>query len=373
MSPGHAPTRVAVPGPLAIAVVIPKDLLPKLEVLAASERKAHRAVVRARIVLFAAAGLTNPAIAAKVGCSERNVYRWRTRFAQDPSLKSLGGPAPLWPACDDPCRGSLRAHQARLREAGRAGRRGQGEGAAARHLDARGVEGCTRSRDRRLDQLAEIRRILKTEDLKPHRIRYWLHSQDPEFRPKVLRICKLYLAPPPGARVVCVDEKTCIQALERKHLGRPAAPGRAGRREFEYTRHGTRTLIAAFDIRTGDVFGQLRAAPPRIDAFMTALARPYPRGEVYVVWDNLNIHHGEAWVRFNARQGGRFHFVHTPLHASWVKILHRRILKHGHFPTAESMVERIQAFIRLWNKVEGHPFRWTFRGRFQDHHSRQAA
>lgn len=219
----------------------------------------------------------------------------------------------------------------------------------------------------------EIRRILKTEDLKPHRIRYWLHSQDPEFRPKVLRICKLYLAPPPGARVVCVDEKTCIQALERKHLGRPAAPGRAGRREFEYTRHGTRTLIAAFDIRTGDVFGQLRAAPPRIDAFMTALARPYPRGEVYVVWDNLNIHHGEAWVRFNARQGGRFHFVHTPLHASWVKILHRRILKHGHFPTAESMVERIQAFIRLWNKVEGHPFRWTFRGRFQDHHSRQAA
>ncbi len=205
---------------------------------------------------------------------------------------------------------------------------------------------------------------------------------DPEFRPKVARICDLYLEPPPGATVVCVDEKTCIQALERKHPGRPAAPGRHGRREFEYIRHGTRALIAGFDVRTGQIFGQLRSrrTASDLDEFMDGLARRYPRGLVYVVWDNLNIHHGEAWERFNARLGGRFHFVYTPKHASWVNqveiwfgILHRRILKHGDFATAAAMVERVEAFIRHWNQVEAHPFHWTFRGRFQEHDSRQAA
>ena len=117
-----------------------------------------------------------------------------------------------------------------------------------------------------------------------------------------------------------MDEKTCIQALERKHLGRRAIPGRAGRREFEYIRHGTRTLIAAFDVKTGQVFGQCRQRRTAEDLrqFMEALAERYPKGEVYVVWDNLNIHHGAAWRRFNERHGGRFHFVYTPLHASWV-------------------------------------------------------
>jgi hypothetical protein len=195
--------------------------------------------------------------------------------------------------------------------------------------------------------LSEVRRILCAAELRPHRVRYWLHSQDPEFRQKVERICELYLSPPPDTAVMCVDEKTCIQALERKHRGRPAAPGRDGRQEFEYIRHGTRVLIAAFDVRTGEVFGQLRKrrTADDLDQFMRDLARRYSRGPVYVVWDNLNIHHGDAWERFNARHGRRFHFVHTPLHASWVNqveiwfgILQRRILKHGHFKTPEAMV-----------------------------------
>lgn len=107
---------------------------------------------------------------------------------------------------------------------------------------------------------------------------------------------------------------------------------------------------------------------------MEAVARRYPTGDVYVVWDNLNVHCGEAWERFNERHGGRFHFVHTPKHASWMNqveiwfsLLHRRVLKHGHFPTAEAMVERIARFIGHWNRVEAHPFRWTFRGRFTQH------
>ena len=128
-----------------------------------------------------------------------------------------------------------------------------------------------------------MRRILGVADLRPHKVRYWLHSPDPDFRSKVARICKLYLSPPAGAAVVCVDEKTCIQALERKNPARPAAPGREGRQEFEYRRHGTRALIAAFDVRTGEVFGQLRERRTAEDLrqFMEALARRYPRGPVY--------------------------------------------------------------------------------------------
>lgn len=364
------------PGPQAIKVVVPEDVRPLLVAAAAKERAAHRSVVRARIVLFAEQGLTNSQIATRVGCTERNVYRWRTRFACNPCLDSLedrrrsGRPAKI--AVDVRCQLIKLACE-----------RPDDEKAPLRDVWTQAAlrDALVKSTGERIS-LTEIRRILSAAELRPHRVRYWLHSQDPEFRPKVERICRLYLSPPPGASVVCVDEKTCIQALERKHRGRPAAPGRDGRQEFEYIRHGTRALIAAFDVRTGKVFGQLRERRTAADLeeFMKLLARRYPKGEVYVVWDNLNIHHGKAWECFNARHGGRFHFVHTPLHASWINqveiwfgILQRRIIKHGDFKTPEAMVARIESFIRYWNEVEAHPFRWTFRGRFHDHEPRQVA
>jgi transposase len=364
------------PGPAAIKVAIPDEARPELETMAASERGAHRQVVRARIVLLAERGLSNPEIAAKVGCTERSVYRWRTRFARSPSPKSLSDQR----RSGRPPRISVDARCALIKLACQ---RPDKEKAPLRDIWTQEALRAAFEKDTGVRiSLTEVRRLLRTADLRPHRIRYWLHSQDPDFRPKVERICGLYLSPPPGAWVVSIDEKTCIQALERKYLGRSARPGRVGRKEFEYIRHGTRALIAAFDVRTGRVFGQLRKrrTAADLDAFMEALARRYPKGEVYVVWDNLNIHVGAAWERFNARHGGRFHFVYTPKHASWINqieiwfgILQRRILKHGHFRTSEEMVERIEAFIQQWNRVEGHPFRWTFRGRFHDHDSRRAA
>ena len=89
-----------------------------------------------------------------------------------------------------------------------------------------------------------VLRILSRANLKPHKIKMWLHSPDPDFRAKVTEICGLYLTPPDDAVVVCVDEKTGMQALGRKHPGRPAAPGRVARQDYEYVRNGTRKLIA---------------------------------------------------------------------------------------------------------------------------------
>jgi transposase len=157
---------------------------------------------------------------------------------------------------------------------------------------------------------------------------------------------------------------------------RPPLPGRPARSDFEYQRHGTRTLIGAFDIRTGEVFAHVR--PKRraqeLMAFMEDVARRYPTGDVYIVWDNLNIHLGEAWRCFNERHRRRFHFVYTPIHASWVNqieiwfgILQRRVLRYGDFRNTAELERKLVAFVRHWNAHEAHPFRWTFRGRFAEH------
>ena len=132
-------------------------------------------------------------------------------------------------------------------------------------------------------------------------------------------------------------------------------------------------MLAAFNIKTGRVFG--RVVPHRdadtLVTFMNALARRYPNKKVYIVWDNLSIHHeGKAnrWTSFNRRHGKRFRFVYTPIHASWLNqveiwfsILHRRVLKFGGFDRREVQQEPVEGFIRQWNRWERHPFRWTWR------------
>jgi transposase len=230
--------------------------------------------------------------------------------------------------------------------------------------------------------VSEIGRILRNAELRPHRVRLWLHSQDPEFEAKAKRICELYLAPPQDAVVLCIDEKP-MQVLERIH---PTHVGRSNatvRYEFEYKRHGVQALLAAFDIRTGEVVGSV--VPQRtgdaLVSFMDEVAERYRGRKVIVVWDNLNTHYDGKdvrWTRFNERHGDRFRFVYTPKHASWLNqveiwfsILQRRVLEHGDFATPEQQRRTVEAFIRRWNQVERHPFRWTWR--VPQSHTRQAA
>jgi transposase len=219
---------------------------------------------------------------------------------------------------------------------------------------------------------SEIGRILRFKEIRPHHVAQWLRSEDPDFLPKAQAVCDLYLNPPKDAVVVCVDEKP-MQALERRHPTHVARDDGTVRYEYEYKRHGTQVLLAAFDIKTGKVLGQVlprRTAPALVD-FMESLARRYPTQQVHVVWDNLNVHYDgkdDRWVRFNARHGGRFHFVYTPKHASWMNqveiwfsILHRRILRHGDFGSTRHQKDEVEGFIRHWNQKEAHPFRWTWR------------
>ena len=355
------------PGPPAIRIIVSPTVRKQLLKLSQSTTAEHRLVERSRIILLAAGGLSNARISSLLNCSEKTVRKWRQRFWQTPTKRALedaersGRPSTVTVAdrcevvklaCERPDdkRAAFRDvwTLATLREA----------------LEARsGV---------RLS-VSEVGRILRSEGLRPHRLKMWLHSPDPMFRDKVERICALYLRAPRGAHVLCVDEKTGMQALGRKHPTKRPKPGAPGRREYEYIRNGTQALIAAFDVRTGKVFGQCRdrRTAADLDEFMEALARRYPAGEVYVVWDNLNTHCGDKWQVFSRRHGGRFHFVHTPKHASWVNqieiwfgILHRRLLKHGEFASVAELRSRVEGFLGHWNRHEAHPFRWTFRGKF---------
>jgi transposase len=351
-------------GPSAEPLKLPRKLRRTVERWARSTKLPHRTVQRAKIVALASQGLSNAAIAERLSITEDTARKWRERMRRMPKLTTLrdafrrGRPArvPLTVrleviklACQRPAK-----DKTPFREIWTA--RSLGDRAAE-------VTGWRLS-------TSEVRRILHCGGVRPHHVRVWLHSPDPDFARKSREVCTLYRSPPDGARVVCIDEKPGMQALDRVH---PVHYGRGAsevRHEFEYVRHGTQTLIAAFDVRTGEVFGQCRRRTAKgLLAFMEAVATRYPTGVVYVVWDNLNIHHGKRWSEFSERHGGRFRFVHTPLHASWVNqveiwfsILQRRVLKYASFGSREALRRAVLGFIRHWNRFEAHPFRWTFRG-----------
>ena len=219
-----------------------------------------------------------------------------------------------------------------------------------------------------------VLRILNKAELRPHRVKMWLHSPDPLFREKVTELCELYLRPPPGSHVLCVDEKTGMQALGRKHPGRLPVAGRDARMDYEYVRNGTRKLIASWNVRTGEVYGEVRPSRTADDLveYMEAVARRHPSGQVHIIWDNLNIHYDgktSRWTEFNRRHNGRFHFHYTPIHASWVNqielwfgILQRRVLRYGVFDDLKQLDEAVLSFIDHWNAHERKPFKWTFKG-----------
>jgi len=356
-------------GPAAVHIVLRRRVRRSLEHISRSTRVAHARVVRARIVPFAAAGVSNAEIARRVGCEVKTVRKWRARFAARPQISSLnddmrvGRPAVVPRvarlelvklACSRPPDSKVPFRQV--------------WSADALRVALERTTGFTMS-------TSEVRRTLRDEEIRPHRMRVWLHSPDSEFRPKVRRICELYVTPPPDDEIVlCVDEKTGMQALERKHPSQLPQVGRSGRYEFEYIRRGTRTLIAALNPHTGEVFGRCSRRRKASDLlrFMEAVADRYPHKRVTIVWDNLNIHSGPQWEAFNRRHGDRFRFVYTPLHASWVNqieiwfsILARRVLRYGSFASPSDLTVAVQKFIAYWNAHEAHPFRWAFRGRFR--------
>lgn len=358
-------------GPLAKRLWVSVGERRRLEKVAWRRSAPYRLVLRARIVLMRARGHTTAVVADRHDVSDRMVRMWSARWREVPHLESLlerdrSGRKPrisvdtrcevVKIACDRPER-----------------RKGQRRYRAPVWTQQAIADELKRTTRKRISR-SSVQRILSASGLRPHRVRQWLHSPDPDFRVKVKRICGLYLDPPPDAVVLSIDEKP-MQALRRRH---PTHVGGGGivRREYEYIRAGTSCLLGAFEVRTGRVFGRVvrRRTADALVRFLESVARHYPGREVYVIWDNLNIHYdgkNSRWTEFNRRHRGRFRFVYTPIHASWVNqieiwfsILQRRVLRYGSFADREMLRDHVMGFIRHWNHYEAHPFRWTFAGDF---------
>ena len=249
-----------------------------------------------------------------------------------------------------------------------------------------------------------IQRILARAELKPHKVRSWMHSDDPDFERLALDICRLYLKAPAlyrqGELVLCTDEKTGIQALERKHPGKPAGPGRIELREPEYVRHGTRCLLATFVVPTGEAFGDVTARRTNQDYrthlrhTVAWLERRYPRAvKFHWVMDNLNTHWSLEVCRLFARLNGvKFdptelkrgparrqfltdpehrHVIHfTPKHGSWLNqvemwfsVLARRVIRRGNFTSKADLARKILTYIDYHNAFKAHPYAWTYAGK----------
>lgn len=333
-----------------------------LEGLVRRTTAAQRDVLRAKIALLAHAGETTAAIAAALGVSLPTVSMWRARAASQgvAGLRELQRPG----------RPRRIGDAQRLQLLALACEPAEEHGRATPTLD----ELCERAVQRGVVQQlsrSHLQRLLQAGDVRPHRVRQWLHSPDPQFRQKVNAICELYRQAPKDSVVLSIDEKTGIQAIERKHADRAPRPARARRREFEYIRHGTQALTAALDVHSGRVLGRCtdRRTQDDLVAFMEEVARAYPKGVVHVIWDNLNTHRAQAvWDDFNARHGGRFVFHFTPLHASWVNqiellfgIYARRVLRHASHTCTAHLRQRTEAFIAQRN-LSPKPFKWTFAG-----------
>jgi transposase len=217
-----------------------------------------------------------------------------------------------------------------------------------------------------------VRRILENHHLKPWRQHLWLSPKVPRdaaFAATVQEICDLYTRPLASHEMVlCVDEKTSLQPRTRKSPTLPAQPGKPIRVEHEYERKGALNLFAAFDTRTGKVFGRTadRKRQKEFIEFLEQLDREIPSEItlVHIVLDNLRMHKGkqvQAWLAKHPR----FVFHHPPVHCSWMNqveqwfsILQRKRLAIADFADKAALAERLQAFIREWNEV-AHPFKWT--------------
>jgi len=322
-----------------------------LEAWARSRTVAVRLVQRARIVLRAAAGLTNLQIAAELSLYPPVVGRWRARFARE-RLDGIRQDRPR--------------NAAGLARHGAVARRivavtTQCKPPNATHWSVRSMAahlGISKSR---------VQRVWSAAGLKPHLVRTFKISNDPCFAEKVIDVVGLYTNPPENAIVLCVDEKSQIQALDRTQKSLPMYKGRGGTLTHDYTRHGTTTLFAALNILDGTVIGTCMPQHRHQEwiRFLKQLDRQTPAGrELHLVVDNYATHKHPAVLRW-LRRHPRFHIHFTPTSSSWLNLIERwfreltqKRIRRGSFRSVAAVIDAVMVFIEKHNH-DAHPYLWT--------------
>jgi len=333
----------------AVSIVLSEQEKADLRSVVRAPTSRQQAVSRARIVLRAAEGATNREIARELGTTEVAVGRWRAKFARDGLAGLADRPRGGRPRSVD--EDTVNRVIATTLERPPAG---ESHWSVRRLAEQTGVAP------------ASVHRIWRAHRLRPHQTRTFKYSSDPELEAKVIDICGLYLDPPEGALVLCVDEKTQIQALDRTQPILPLRPGLPEGRTHDYRRHGTTSLYAALEIASGQVLTEChpRHRAEEFLAFCRRIVREHPEGELHIVLDNSSTHSTPEVNRWLARHR-RVHFHFTPKGASWMNlveswfsILTRRSVRRGSFASVAELVAAIESFVAAYNE-RAQPFVWT--------------
>lgn len=323
----------------------------ELEAMTRSRTLAAGLVQRARVILAIADGEPYAVLCARLELSTTTLTRWRKRFEQ--------------------------ARLAGLHDAPRSGRGDR----VAPELEAKILaltqqgpptpftQWTTRRLAARLGiPHMTVHRVWQRAGLKPHRLERYVASPDPDFEQKAADIIGLYLRPPEHAVVFCLDEKTAIQALDRRDPVLPLSPGRAERHGFEYVRHGALSLYAALNVGTGAVEGMTAARHTSQDflAFLERVVATQPkRREIHLILDNFSAHKTKAvagWLSAHPRV--QMHY--TPTYSSWLNQvelwfakIERDCIARGIFTSTADLRRKLMAYIRAHNK-HCHPFAWSY-------------
>lgn len=331
------------------AIKFDHEVVEELERRVTNRIVSARDAQRARLILMYLEGRSKVEICRQVGLSRMRVYDWIKRFEADglaglDEREGRGRKESYTPAqrrrivetaCRKPRRGLSRWSVRTL----------------ARHLS--------------IDK-DKVHRVLKEHDLHPHRLRTFNFSPDPQFAEKLLEVVGLYMTPPENAIVLCMEEKTGIQALDRTQ---PVLPLRAKKPQAwsnEYVRHGTRCLLAAVEIETGKATTWVNHTRKTDDfiKFMNQIVRAYPNKRLCIIMDNLNTHKGKAAQEWLAEHPlVTFHY--TPTHASWVNlaecffsIVSKQALEQAVHRSGKELEKALKVFVDHYNEQAG-PFVWT--------------
>jgi transposase len=330
-------------------VVLSESEREQLQAWSRRRKTAQALALRSRIVLGCASGTSNKVVAATLGITPQTVTKWRARFLKQRLDGLLDAPRPGAPRTIDDARvDALIAKTLEERPT------------KATHWSTR-----TMARESGLSQTA-VSRIWRAFGLQPHRQETFKLSTDPQFVAKTRDIVGLYLDPPTKAMVLCVDEKSQIQALDRTQPILPLAPGIAERRTHDYERHGTTTLFAALDIATGEVIGQLHRrhrSTEFLKFLRTIEANVPPQLDVHLVMDNYGTHKTPTVRAWFARHP-RFHVHFTPTSASWLNQVERwfatlteKQIRRGTHRSTRQLEEAIRHYLDIYN-AEPQPFTW---------------
>jgi transposase len=308
----------------------------------------------ARLILLLAEGLTWAEIRAKLDCSDSYIARWSRRFAAE----RLAGLFARY------------AGRSRYKVTDRIEAR-----VLAWTTKRKPGDGSTHGSSRKLaDELGDIShmtvsRIWAKHGIKPHRLEGYLASNDPDFESKAAEVIGLYLNPPAHAAVFSVDEKTAIQALDRLDPVLPLSPGRIERHGFEYYRHGTLSLYAAFNTKTGEVLGKTAARHTSAEfvAFLADIVAHQPRRkEIHVICDNLSAHKTKGVDAFLAEHPN-VHLHYTPTYSSWLNQvelwfskIEREVIARGVFSSITDLKRKLMRYIRNYNDSPK-PVKWVYR------------